>query len=282
MKTDWQNIPAELRKRDEWVTWTRAADGKKVPDGSVTDPSTWRSFRAALKVLKRGESDGLGFVFTRESGLVAIDLDDCFGPTRWGYDVTRALNSYMEESPSGTGLHIIVKATLPPNVRHKVPYRGGAIEVYDRARYFTMTGTVCPGCGPKRIRRCPKALRRVLEAYGLLKTPASAPRVATKPRLRWLSDAKLLDYIRRFDSREYHAIFTKPKERDRSKLDLRAAYLFARYAGADPARIERLMEPLRRDKWDEARGETTWLGRTITKAITETNSFVIVRRKGVA
>src|SRR5262249_17247946 len=53
----------------------------------------------------------------------------------WASDIVRQLSSYTEVSPSGTGLHIIVQARLPAGGR-----RTGHVEMYDRARFFTMTG----------------------------------------------------------------------------------------------------------------------------------------------
>jgi len=45
------------------------------------------------------------------------------------------LNSYTEKSPSGTGIHIFIKAKLPPGGRKK-----GDFECYESGRYLTMTG----------------------------------------------------------------------------------------------------------------------------------------------
>ena len=47
-----------------------------------------------------------------------------------------ALESYTEISPSGRGLHILVKAALPEHVGRKQ----GAVEIYDAQRYFAVTG----------------------------------------------------------------------------------------------------------------------------------------------
>jgi putative DNA primase/helicase len=46
-----------------------------------------------------------------------------------------ALGGYQEVSPSGTGVHIIVKGKLPEGRS-----RRGKIEAYSRERFFTFTG----------------------------------------------------------------------------------------------------------------------------------------------
>ena len=133
-----------------------------------------------------------------------------------------------------------------------------------------------------RIRRCPGALRRVIAEHGLLKAPASGPRVAIKPRLRWLDDDGVLAAIKVNDPREHRALFVwhADEHADRSQLDFRLAALLTRYVGNDPERIERLMRlsPLDRDKWQRR----DYMDRTIQRAIQVTDSFVIVRRKGAA
>jgi putative DNA primase/helicase len=49
--------------------------------------------------------------------------------------IVEELDSYTEISPSGTGVHILVKAALPEGRNRK-----GRFEAYDRGRYFTITG----------------------------------------------------------------------------------------------------------------------------------------------
>ena len=43
----------------------------------------------------------------------------------------QALNSYTEVSPSGTGLHIFIRARKPGGKSCK-----GGLEMYDKGRYF--------------------------------------------------------------------------------------------------------------------------------------------------
>ncbi len=54
--------------------------------------------------------------------------------------IVELLDSYTEVSPSGRGLHVWVKGKVPGNRR-----RSGKLEMYDRARYVTVTGHALPG-----------------------------------------------------------------------------------------------------------------------------------------
>jgi putative DNA primase/helicase len=154
-------IPQELKALPQWVMWRREdRKGKptKVPYtsygslASSIDPLTWSAFEIARKAYEKGGYDGLGFVFVRELGLTAIDLDHCRDPTTgeiddWALTIINRFNSYTEVSPSGEGVHILVKGSLPTGVMGRKKYLkgngyrpGAAIEMYSGGRYFTMTG----------------------------------------------------------------------------------------------------------------------------------------------
>lgn len=147
-------IPAELRAQARWLNWRyelRGGKWTKVPcvagsddRASVTNQDHWRDFDTAL-VGARRPAYGLGFVLG--DGNAGVDLDDCVDPTTneiasWARYVITALGSYAEVSPSGTGVKVFVRGTLPePGKGIKRP----DIEVYDRNRFFTVTGLHLPG-----------------------------------------------------------------------------------------------------------------------------------------
>ena len=121
------------------------------PDGrhaSHDDPSTWVDFNTATTHAK--QFDGIGFVFTEHDPYAGIDLDNCFSPDGtlldWAVPIvaqSQDAEAYIERTPSGQGLHIIGQGKLPGKGR-KITGLGanktGAIEIYDRLRYFTVTG----------------------------------------------------------------------------------------------------------------------------------------------
>jgi P4 family phage/plasmid primase-like protien len=135
-------VPGELRNCAQWVNWRyEERDGKptKVPvragtniRASSTDPASWTSFENAI-ALKNGHA-GVGIVFTPEAGIVGIDLDHAKDAV-WAHRIVERIGSYSELSPSREGIHVYVKAELPAGAR-----KCGCIEMYDRARFFTVTG----------------------------------------------------------------------------------------------------------------------------------------------
>ncbi len=142
------NIPEELRRRTQWVVWRfEERDGKltKVPyiaggvgRADTTDLMTWRTFNEAVQALKTGRYEGVGFVFCSGDKYAGIDLDDCRNPVtgdleEWARKIVEAFDGYAEASPSGTGVHIIVRGKAPNKKR-------GKVEAYSQERFFTMTG----------------------------------------------------------------------------------------------------------------------------------------------
>lgn len=149
----YSKIPQEMRSIDRWVCWTtrqRDSNQTKVPIdpttgqlASVKDPTNWTDFATAHTRCDLEEIlEGVGFVFVENGPYIGIDLDNCRDPEdgqidNWAGEIIRSLDSYTEISPSGTGFHVIVRGTVQNG-----PNRGDDIELYDRSRYFTVTGDV--------------------------------------------------------------------------------------------------------------------------------------------
>lgn len=106
-------------------------------------PSTWNTASIAWSAKSRHGWDGIGYVFTIGMGIVGIDLDHCFDDQglllSWAADVVNCLNSYTEKSPSGNGVHIFVRGEIDRSIQYKME-SGGAFEMYNELRYFTVTG----------------------------------------------------------------------------------------------------------------------------------------------
>jgi primase-polymerase (primpol)-like protein len=148
-----ENIPEQLTERPQWVCWRREMrDDKptKVPytpgterRASSTDLMTWATFEEALAVYEAGEPpyDGIGFVFCSADPFVGIDLDGCRNPQTgevepWAQNIidTFSAEGYVEASPSGAGVHIIVRGIQKEGARRS------RVEMYGQDRYFTVTG----------------------------------------------------------------------------------------------------------------------------------------------
>lgn len=154
---DINTIPSELRALRQWVVWryVKRGDDKptKVPfqpngePASSTDPATWTSFGEVLEV---GQFDGIGFVFADGGPYVGIDLDDSIGGDGnlkpWGQSLVDRFATYTEISPSGQGVKLWCRAKYPSvGTGKRKPYRDGAVEMYHKGRYFTVTGRRYPG-----------------------------------------------------------------------------------------------------------------------------------------
>lgn len=143
------NIPDELKQLEQWILWKYEGTVEGVPTkipydaktnkkASSTNSSTWCTYDIARNALDNSNYSGLGFVFTDNDCYCGVDLDstDDEQILQSQKGIYEQLASYSELSPSGKGVHIIVKAKVPAGRRrHKV-------EVYSSGRYFTMTGNV--------------------------------------------------------------------------------------------------------------------------------------------
>lgn len=152
-----ENIPLEMQQLAQWVIW----EPSKVPfcartgtPASVIDPRTWCTFEEAVAAFSNnnGRFAGIGFVFADGDPYCGIDLDDPYAVNADGspkftpeeqagivarhQKILKTFDTYTEASPSGTGMHIIIKACIPHGARRD------AVEIYSSARFFTMTGNV--------------------------------------------------------------------------------------------------------------------------------------------
>src|SRR5829696_255852 len=143
-------IPGELKTYHAWVLWKLARvgdDWTKHPYGvgtgrkvSSTDSRTWSSFEEVLAAYEAGGYDGIGFVLSTGNPYCGVDLDGAVDQetgevTVWAQTVIEGLDGYTELSPSGTGIHNIVRGELPGSGNRK-----GPLEMYDKKRFFTVTG----------------------------------------------------------------------------------------------------------------------------------------------
>ncbi|MGD0951044.1 MAG: hypothetical protein ABR985_01390 [Methanotrichaceae archaeon] len=152
-------IPSDMKQAAQWVLWRyEDRDGKRTkvpyqPNGtkaSSTDKSTWNSFEVVKATYEQGSFDGVGFVLG--NGFAGVDFDHCRDPATseidaWAKAYLDRLYSYSEVSPSGEGVHCILRASLLPGrsgCRKElkgIGYRPkAAIEMYSASRFFTVTG----------------------------------------------------------------------------------------------------------------------------------------------
>jgi primase-polymerase (primpol)-like protein len=134
-------VPAELKTRDRWVR--RSAD--KVPlradtgrPASSTDPATWAAHAEAAR---SPYGTGLGYVLADGDGIVVLDLDHCLDGEQLAPWAARILEAcpptFVEVSPSGTGLHIWGRGRIERGRRIRRE-DGAHIEAYSSGRYIAL------------------------------------------------------------------------------------------------------------------------------------------------
>jgi putative DNA primase/helicase len=156
--SDIENIPADMKEHDIFCCWKEEIrNGKKtkVPynvktgsRASSNDLSTFSSYEEAVKVMH--DYTGIGFIVSHD--ICAIDLDDCVNEAGELNEIAQNViayfpNSYIEKSPSGSGLHIYFNAAnfdYDTDVYY-INNRKLNIEVYIAGvtnHFLTLTGNV--------------------------------------------------------------------------------------------------------------------------------------------
>src|SRR5829696_653725 len=274
-----------MRDLRQWLVWRleeRNGELTKVPytprtgqRADSTAPDTWDGYEEAVSACKDHSYAGIGFVFTPEDDLCGVDLDRCLDPETgeiegWVQEVIGELNSYTEISPSGTGVHILVRGELPAGRNRK-----GRFEAYDRGRYFTVTGKHLAGTSQTIERRQEElgvVVRRVFgedSANGHTKSVAAAETVDNG-----LSNDEIIQKALAASNR---ARFSRLWNGDtsgygsHSEADLALCGILAFWTGGDATRIDTLFRQsgLYREKWDRK----DYRNRTITQALSGKTEF---------
>jgi hypothetical protein len=274
----WVAVLAELRDGKVTKVPYRVADGRPA---SVTRPEDWATWEDAVALLESGRpiggrdgqeptaADAVGFVLG--DGVMGIDLDGVMDPatgrlTDEAAEVVGMMNSYTEVSLSGTGVHILFLAdTIPGGKGH----RCGFIEVYPGARYFVTTGFALPD-GPTELQPRQAELEAVYARFfGQRDTDSTGPVSMAEPSHPGFTDAEVIQRCRHSNTRfgkllsGDRAGYPSPSEADA------AAIAMLSFWSRDPAQIERILRAskLTRPRWDERRGEVTWLALNIANGL---------------
>ena len=292
------DIPNQLKRFDQWVLWRYAERGDKTtklpfqPTGGMAksnDPATWSSFESVRHTFAEGGFSGIGFVLSEQDGLAGIDLDKCYDPVTKTFTqpeaeeiVRRALElgTYVEISPSGSGIRIFVAGSLQRS--GKAPGELSWIEAYDHrsARYLTVTGHDFEGSASE-IKPGQAFLDWLHDTY--LKKPErpkAIPQAEVRPER---DDEELIRHIRssRGEGTRFAELFdqgnhvngeTGEVNEDRSAADFALCGILARWTERNAAQIDRVFRrsALMRDKWDErhASDGRTYGQITVENAIT--------------
>ena len=255
-------IPEAIKSSNRMVNWDavkRNGKATKVPKNALTgkpasvdNPDSWSDWNTSWKSYESGKHDGIGIVFNGD-GLIGIDIDKCREPKTGTIlpevlQYVKELNSFTEVSPSGTGLHIYCKGTLPEGAR-----RIGKIEIYDSGRYFTLTGKHLEGT-PKEIKCNQTAIDSF---YNRIFKP-------TPSILEKAFNSKNGAAIKKLYEGNYpHA--------SASEADLALCNQLAYWTNGNASMMDELFRrsALMRPKWDEKRPGGTYGSMTINKALNQ-------------
>ena len=292
-----ENIPQVLRDRPQWVVWRfeqRSGRFTKVPYGvrssqaaSSTDSATWSTYEEVVRSYQRGGFTGIGYVFSAEDEFCGIDLDNSRDPETgvlkpWAQQIVNDLDSYTEVSPSGRGVKVFIKGGKPGD-RCRRKHHDGEVEIYDKDRFFTLTGwrvdsASCdinerqdalailytqvfgPPTGSQQLEQVDVGTTPAVEVPEPVRmTDEAVLRLASSPRRREGKGEKF-DALWNGRSDDY---FNSASEADASLVFTLAYYT------KDRDQLDRLFRrsKLFREKWDEQHGNKTYGQRTIDKAL---------------
>lgn len=261
--------------RYEWVNekWTKVPYQPSGRKASTTDPATWTTYSLARNRAQSGDFDGVGYVVYRGPGVepddvVGIDLDHCIDAggnlTPEADAIVEEVGSYAEITPSGEGLRVLARATLPVAGGKK-----NGVEMYQHGRYFTVTGAHVSWT-PSEIREAQPAVEGVYRrVFGEATRPEPKP-----ARPSGLTDGQVLDLMfAGRDGDELRALYhgDDGPYGSASEGDLRLCGALAFWTGRDAGQIDRLFRGSGRvrPKWDERhRGDGATYGQmTVEEAV---------------
>lgn len=288
MTTYLSNIPDELKQLDNWCVWkfeNRNGKRTKIPFNAATgefaksnDKSTWSSYETAVNA---EGVDGIGFFFEPPYlGIDIDDIDDDLHRFKQGdkldnivSEFNEAFKSYTEVSPSGNGLHIIVKGKIPGSRRRK-----GNIEMYDSGRFFTMTGKSIGKY--KDVTEVSKQVFKTIYDKYLPDNTVQYPTTNNyQQNIHNLSEIDVINEIYKSKQAKLFDDLMKgnyePYYTSHSEADMALANILAFWCAKDYSQMDSIFRQsnLYRDKWDEKRKNSTYGEQTLFKAINEANNI---------
>ncbi|PFV82344.1 phage/plasmid primase, P4 family [Bacillus thuringiensis] len=290
---NFNEIPAELKALPQWILWkfeTRNGKQTKVPcqvTGEMAQANnrrTWSTFATAVKFYLEGDYDGIGFVFSRQDNYIGIDIDKCVtdGKTNaFATEIIDTLDSYTEFSPSGNGIHIIIRGGLPQSVLgtgRKNTKHG--LEIYSYGRFFTFTGN---RENSNDVYERTDELAEVFEKYFDDSDIQGRVNLAEfeKDEIKISNDALWERMFRSKNGDEIRSLYNGNLiNNDHSATDLALCNHLAFWTGKSATRMDTMFREtsLIRDKWDVIHfsdTNETYGERTIATAISSTSTTIL-------
>lgn len=291
---NYENIPDELKREKRWCLYKIIQrDGKNtklplMPNGKPAksnDKTTWNSYEDCITSLNQNIGDGLGFMLG--DGYIGIDIDKVsddifvysmdYHAKSMTADFLRGISTYAEISPSKTGLHFIGKGEVP-GIRKR--YKN--LEIYDKDRFFTITGNIIKDRDRNKIINIDSELSPLYEKYmpkiNVINSENKRNQITTflkddQDILEKLFDRGYFSYtgedLRTIYYGNYESYFNSRSEADFFMLQRLLYYT------ADVEQSISFMENsgLKREKWYKRRGNTDYIHYIADKAIGSINQF---------
>lgn len=294
---DFNSIPSELKALPQWILWrSESRDGKPTkvpyqPDGEMAQANnrrTWSTFATAVKFYLEHDYDGIGFVFSRQDDYIGIDIDNCVTdekPNTFATEIIDSLDSYTEFSPSGKGIHIIIRGNLPQSVLgtgRKSTKHG--LEIYSYGRYFTFTGNKE---NSNKIYERTDELAEVFEQYFDDSDIQGRVNLADfeNDEIKLSNEALWEKIFRSKNGDEIRSLYNGNLiNNDHSASDLALCNHLAFWTGKSATRMDTMFREtaLMRDKWDVIHfrdTNETYGERTIAEAISATSSTILDKQE---
>lgn len=275
----YEKIPESLKNKRIFCLWKLVQGKGKVPyqcNGIMKARTNHIEDFGTFEEAIAGCVDGFGIGFLITENIVVCDLDHCM----MGEDILNAKasnvvaafsGSYIEKSPSGTGLHIIMKVSKCDYSKDEYYIKHNGIEMYIGGmtnRFMTLTGNyICEGDGSDKT----LDLQKFMDEY--MKRPVCT--VVDNP-YSGHSELTIEEVIAKahrmfgnnFD-KLFHGKFEEGEVRDASSDDYYLMIMLARVCDGDVALMDTMYREsaLRRTKWDEVHGAETYGAMTIRKAL---------------
>ena len=283
-----------LKKEKRWCLYKIIQrDGKNtklplMPNGKPAksnDKMTWNSYEDCIAALNRNIGDGLGFMLG--DGYIGIDIDKVsddiiaysmdYHARSMTADFLRGISTYAEISPSKTGLHFIGKGEVPGERKR---YKN--LEIYDKDRFFTITGNIIKDRDRNKIVNIDSELSPLYEKYmpkiNVINSENKRNQITTflkddQDILEKLFDRGYFSYtgedLRKIYYGNYESYFNSQSEADFFMLGRLIYYT------SDTQKAIFLMENsgLKREKWYKRRGNTDYIHYIADKAIGSINQF---------
>lgn len=283
----YDNLPQLIKDTGQCCVWNLGKiKGRmtKVPYNPITgnracvdNPETFVDFETAVNAASNYSGIGI-----RVNGrIIAIDLDHCIENSqllqRAKEIVERFNNTYIEISPSGTGIRIL--ALMPEGYTYDSTtfyIKKGNVEVYVAGatnRFVTLTGNVYQKA---KVTEQVDAMQWLLNTHMKRKQPIGKNLFPNRDS--YLSDEHVIEIdMNAANGEKFARLWTGDIKgyQSHSEADSALFTILAFYCNGDAKQMDRLFRQsgLYRSKWDEQHGADTYGNMTMNNALRNMTAF---------